>query len=85
MRGRSCRSDARRDQPEPRRIADPGAWLLMPNPESPWLRFLVGLVATALALDVAWRLLLQALPLVILLLVGAGLFVVRRLWRDRGW
>ena len=57
----------------------------MPNPQSPWLRFLAGFVGTALALDIAWHLLLQALPLVILLLVAAGLFLVWRVWHDRGW
>jgi hypothetical protein len=57
----------------------------MPNPQSPWLRFLAGLVGTALALNIAWHLLLRALPLVILLIVAAGLLALWRLWRDREW
>jgi hypothetical protein len=54
-------------------------------PDNWWWKFLAGVVATCAALDVAWHLLRDAAPLVILLTILIGAIALWRFWRDRGW
>jgi hypothetical protein len=53
------------------------------NPQNPWLRFLAGVVAVAVAIRVTIDLLRPVLGYLIALLVIAGFFVVLRWWNNR--
>jgi hypothetical protein len=57
----------------------------MPPGNSPYWRFLAAVVGTCVALDLAWHLLQDAAPLVVLLLILVGAIALWRCWRDRGW
>jgi hypothetical protein len=55
------------------------------NGNSPYLRFLAVVVGTAIALNIAWALIRQAMPLVLILVVLVGLIVLWRWRRDGMW
>jgi len=55
------------------------------NGNSPYWRFLAAVVGTAIALNVAWALIRQAMPLVLILAVLVGLIVLWRWRRDGMW
>jgi hypothetical protein len=55
------------------------------NSNSPYWRFLAAVVGTAIALNIAWALIRQAMPLVLILLVVVGLVALWRFHRDGRW
>jgi uncharacterized membrane protein len=55
------------------------------NGNSRYWRFLAAVLGTAIALNVAWALIRQALPLVVILLVVVALIMLWRLRRDGMW
>ena len=53
------------------------------NPSSPWLRFLAGIVVTAIAIRVAIEMIEPVLPFLIAAVAIAGVIVLVRWWRNR--
>jgi len=54
-------------------------------PTDPWLRFLFGIVATSVAIHVAWALVQPALPALAVLIVLAVLVRLIVWYRGRWW
>jgi predicted PurR-regulated permease PerM len=53
------------------------------NPDSPWLRFLAGIVAVAVAIRVTYELLEPVLPAIAAVLVAIALWQLVRWYRGR--
>jgi len=53
------------------------------NPSNPWFRFLVGIVAVAIALRIAYELVRPVLPLVLLVVLGIVLVRAFHWYRER--
>jgi len=53
------------------------------NPESPWLRFLVGLVIAAIAIRIVVDLIRPILPYLAGVIMLVGTLQLARWWRDR--
>jgi uncharacterized membrane protein YoaK (UPF0700 family) len=53
------------------------------NPSNPWFRFIVGVIAVAIGLRIAYELVRPVLPLVLLVVLGVVLARAFRWYRER--
>jgi uncharacterized membrane protein YoaK (UPF0700 family) len=53
------------------------------NPSNPWFRFIVGVIAVAIGLRIAYELVRPVLPLVLLVVLGIVLTRAFRWYRER--
>jgi len=53
------------------------------EPHNPWVRFMVAIVGTAVALRVAWLLIRPLLPEIAVVLSAAAIWQLWRWYRDR--